>query len=538
MCRSAHIAAWLSLVAAQCAAAAGPEVRTFFPSGAQRGTTVELAASGNFPKWPAQAWFDRAGVTATATADKGKLNFAIATDAEPGLYWLRLFDAESASAPRPLVIGLQPELVEQEPNNAPSKAQAIPLPIAVVNGRLANSGDVDLFSVELKRGQTLVAALDANTTLGSPMDSAMQIVGPRGTVVGFNHDQRGLDPRIEFVAPADGRWTVRVFAFPSTPNSTIGFAGGEAYVYRLTLATGGYVDYGWPLAITRDRETRVELIGWNVPESLRTVTLRGQGSEVAIFDPQLANLTTVAVEPHETLIESEPNDVARAQVVAIPATVSGRIDPGGDVDVYSFSAAKGDAMSLELVSRALGFPLDAVLEVTDATGKSLARVDDAGNMRDPVVTVTAPADGELRAVVRDLNQQGSSRHAYRLRIVKAVPDFDVTADNHAYTVVPGKPTEIALAIARRNGFAEEIDFVLRGAPETITAAPVRSGGSGDTAAKVTLVLNTAGAPFSGPVSIEATSAGASKLSRTATWRVPGLSVPLRDLWLTSATASK
>ena len=93
--------------------AAGPEVRGLVPSGAQRGTTIEAMASGNFPKWPVQAWVDRPGIVVTPGADKGKLKLAIDADAVPGVAWLRLFDADTSAPPRPLVIGMQPEIDAQ-----------------------------------------------------------------------------------------------------------------------------------------------------------------------------------------------------------------------------------------------------------------------------------------------------------------------------------------------------------------------------------------------------------------------------------------
>jgi hypothetical protein len=163
--------------------------------------------------------------------------------------------------------------------------------MAVVNGRLGRGGDVDHFVVSLKQGQTLVASLGAHELLGSPMDAVLFVVSPAGGQLAYNHDQRGLDPELVFTAPAAGDYLVRVLAFPSAPNSTIGLAGGDPYVYRLTLTTGGFVDYAWPLAVTRARESLVQLVGWNVPESLAAVTLKAEGEQHTIADAQLGNRT-------------------------------------------------------------------------------------------------------------------------------------------------------------------------------------------------------------------------------------------------------
>ncbi|GAF96827.1 unnamed protein product, partial [marine sediment metagenome] len=226
------------------------------------------------------------------------------------------------------------------------------------------------------------------------------------------------------------------------------------------------------------------------------------------------------------------------QSIAMPTTITGRIEQAGDVDAFSFEGKKGHPLVLRLESRSLGYPLDAVLEVTDAEGKSLARVDDMGNSRDPLVAFSPPADGSFRMLVSDLNRQGSSRHVYRLRATPAEPSYEVTANNHAYTVSPDKPVEITLSIGRQHGFGEEIAFSVNGLPEFVTAAPATSAAKGESAATVKLSLKSSGGSFSGPIRIQGQATGPSKLSRTATAAIPNHTARLADLWLTAIAAKK
>jgi hypothetical protein len=90
-----------------------------------------------------------------------------------------------------------------------------------------------------------------------------------------------------FEAPATGPYIVRLFAFPSTPDSSIRFAGGSAFVYRLTLTTGGYLDYAFPLAVGRDGPQTVKAIGWNIAEDLQSVPIvENDASEIiTVFHP-------------------------------------------------------------------------------------------------------------------------------------------------------------------------------------------------------------------------------------------------------------
>ena len=99
--------------------------------------------------------------------------------------------------------------------------------------------------------------------------------------------------------------------------------------------------------------------------------------------------------------------------------MSGRIDPPGDQDTFRISLQKGDKRLFRVESRALGRPLDPVLRVLDAGGKILAESDDTGrNSRDLELSFTAPADGEYRLLVRDLNGQGGPRFAYLLSVLE------------------------------------------------------------------------------------------------------------------------
>src|SRR5262245_12240422 len=95
----------LLLGTASVAFAAPPKIDYLFPAGGQRGTTVNVTASGTFERWPVKAWAANAGVAIKTGKTKGELSITIAADAEPGLTWLRLFDEQGPSAPRPFFVG-------------------------------------------------------------------------------------------------------------------------------------------------------------------------------------------------------------------------------------------------------------------------------------------------------------------------------------------------------------------------------------------------------------------------------------------------
>ena len=63
----------------------------------------------------------------------------------------------AAGWPVPVLVSDHRELVEQEPNNEPAKANKLPLP-GGVSGRFEKTGDVDHFSVTCKKGVKYAAS--------------------------------------------------------------------------------------------------------------------------------------------------------------------------------------------------------------------------------------------------------------------------------------------------------------------------------------------------------------------------------------------
>jgi hypothetical protein len=515
-----------------------PTLTDVFPPGAARGQTVAVNVTGTFDHWPAKVWTEGRGVEIRAEKEKGKLKVVVADDAPPGLRWVRLYDEEGATALRPFVIGMLPETVEAEPNDDPKSPQRLSLTSTTVNGRLAQAGDVDGFAVNLTRGQTLVADLEAVRHLGSPMDAVLQVVSPDGFVLAQNDDDVGRDPRIIFEAPSAGPYIIRLFAFPATPDSSIRFAGGNAFVYRLTLTTGGFIDYAFPLAVGRYGPRAVEPIGWNIPADARVIPITEKDSRdvFAVFHPSLAERVDVRRVPFSAMVESEPNDLARPQAIASPVALSGRIDPPGDQDTFRLSLRKGDKRVFRVESRALGRPLDPTLRVLDAGGKVLADVDDAGrNSRDLERPFTADADGEYRLMVRDINGQGGPRFAYLLTVQEPQPDFALTLAADRFDLTPGKPTRIAITIQRKDGFAEPLEIVAEDLPNGVSAMPITSKSDGASARSVSLELIAGAGASPGPFRIVGRTIRDPRTSRSASAPIAGFEAKIEWPWVTFHT---
>lgn len=557
----------LALAASDEAGAAPPKVTTVFPAGVARGQTSSLTVTGDFARWPVDAWVDRPGLTLKAAEKKGQLDATAAADAAPGVYWFRLFDAEGASAPRPLIVGTLKEVDEVEPNDAPDKPQTIDGP-TVINGKLAKAGDVDSFAITLAAGQTLVASVDAHSSLGSPMDSVLQIARLDGTlpkegqalgpfarrpdafVLDQTDDEVGLDPRLVLTAPKDGTYLVRVFAFPTTPNSTIGLAGGDNFIYRLTITNGPFIDHALPGVVSTlpaDADsTGVELFGWNLPSPApRFVPAPADAREQSLPAIDRASQRAWLVGAAESfalawsdaaaVVATPDSSVAQPQDVPLPVTVSGRIEAPRDSDAFRFAAKKGDKIRCAVEARSIGFALDPILQILDADGKVVTEVDDAKNERDADLTFTAPADGAFRLVVRDVHGHGGPRHVYRVTLAPVVPDFGLTLAADGFVIAAGKTLELPVTIDRQNGFGESIDLTVEGLPAGVTAAAARSEAKGDSAkaVKITLTADAAmiAAASGGPIRIVGKSAGDAPRVHVATFGTADPAARHRDAWL-------
>lgn len=507
--------------------AAPPTPTYLFPAGGQRGTTVEVTAAGTFAAWPVHVWVSGRGVGAKAAADKGKLTVTVAADATPGVYWLRLYDDTGASGLRPFLVGTLPEMREQEPNDDPKKPQALDKAGVVVNGRLEKVGDVDCFAVPLKKGQTLVAALEAHGTLRSPMDAILQIVSADGFVLASNNDHNGLDPFIAFDVPADGTYVVRSFAFPAEPDSSIRFAGGEAYVYRLTLTTGGYADHPWPLAVMRDASDTVEFIGWNVPATAKALAVKPV-DDITLFHAEVANDVRLRVEPHACV--SRPAS-AEPFALAAPVTVSSRLRETQAAESYVFGANKGQKLVARVASPSLGLPVSPVIVITDAGKKELARAEPPGLDRDTELAFTAPANGLYTLTIRDRFGDGGSRYAYALRLAPATPDFALALKADRFVLDAGKSLDVPVTIQRLHGFAGEVELSVEGLPVGVRVASA-AGPNNDIIVKLTAETDAVG---SGRVRIRGRAKGEPHIIRTATATVAEFGTTTSDVWLTVRT---
>lgn len=390
---------------------APPTIQSVTPNGGTRGTTVAFLIDGlnlgdakrvlfNGSGFSAKILQDRIlpnkrpkppdGVVVTRAliedkASRHRLTVEVTIDAkvEPDIYGFRIQTPLGVTNLASFAVTPFAEVSESQSNNALAEAQPISLPVTV-RGEITEIGDIDHFSFKAKAGRQLVFQILASQ-LGSPLDSLLTLLSDDGTELARNDDFRGRDSLLAYKIPKDGAYVVRV------ADAQVA-TGAE---YRLQAGEFGYVTEVFPLGVQAGQRGTLKVRGYNLgpnrDQEELTVSVSekdpwwGKTSRLSV--PGALNKLRIAIGSYPEDVEHEPNNtVARAQKIALPATVNGWIfkdetsnglsrdaSPRADEDLFQFSARKGQHLVFEVQAQRLGSPLDSVLEILDTQGVPVSR---------------------------------------------------------------------------------------------------------------------------------------------------------------------
>jgi hypothetical protein len=192
-----------------------PFVTSIFPLGGRVGQTPTIEIQG---------W----------NLEKAKLT-PPPKDAGPGIYRLTAKRGKAVSNGLPFALDTLPECFDSESNDDPAHAQKVELPV-IVNGRVDRPDDWDVFQIEGRAGDTIVAEVHARR-LESPMDSMLKLTDSSGKLLAINDDHEDLgsgvnthhaDSYLMLELPADGTYYVHL--------GDTDRQGGKEYAYRLRIS--------------------------------------------------------------------------------------------------------------------------------------------------------------------------------------------------------------------------------------------------------------------------------------------------------------
>ena len=258
------------------------------PYGLQQGTTVSFKVDGANIAGADRVIFDDPGLSASIgaysdlgadvrermpgetgaiiqdKAEKAALTLSITASAGvlPGRHGFRLHTPLGTTSFMPLWVGAEPELIEQEPNDDPARAMALPAPVTV-NGWLEREGDVDFYRVDGRAGQDLVVRVTASP-IGSEMDPTVALLAPDGHELATNDDFGGNRDSLLIYRPSvDGPLLVRIKGANA--------AGGWRNIYRATIGDVPVLTGVFPLGRPKVAPTPVRVEGANLDETLECI---------------------------------------------------------------------------------------------------------------------------------------------------------------------------------------------------------------------------------------------------------------------------
>jgi hypothetical protein len=469
------------LCAAEPSAAVDAQLARVNPRGAMRGTEVELTLTGNLLADAQEVLFYQPGITVkelkAENAQTLKVKVAIAPDARPGEYALRVRTATGISHLRTFYVGLLPPLAEAEPNNEFSQPQKVELNHTITG--VVENEDVDYYFVDAKQGQRITAEVEALRLATTFFDPFVAILDAERFELSASDDTALLlqDSVASVIAPKDGRYIIQI------RESSYG-GNGDCH-YRLHVGTFPRPTMVFPAGGQAGQDVNVQFIGDVAGPFSQSVKLPAGPADdkfglLAEQNGQLApSANLFRVSPFPNVLEAEPNDALAQATLAtgeLPLSFNGIIEKSQDMDFFKFTAKAGQQFHVQAYARRLRSPLDLVIVLCNAKGETIVASDDTGGP-DAYARFGVPADGEYALYVFDFLRQGGPDYVYRVEITPVQPaltlsipalDQNNNSQERQTIVVPKGNRFATLVRATRADFGGEVTLSADGLPAGIT----------------------------------------------------------------------
>lgn len=465
----------VSSATAQLVCLPAPRLLTTMPMGGQVGTQVELTITGESIDDANELVFSHPGIKATAKLDAEgkavpkKYLITIAADCPLGIHEARVMTPLGLSSSRIFSVGSVAEVVQVEPATTPEKA--IPLSINSICNAVMPVRAVNHYRFSANKDQRIIVDCAARG-----IDSKLYPVAIIADAAGRDLLVERRGDLLDFTAPEDGEYLIKVHELT--------FQGGPEFFYRLAVL--------------------------ELPADKRPQRLVSTESVNAFSWPPVGLATQAAME------EFEPNDDGdKFQSITLPCDIAGTFFPAADVDVFEFTAKKGEVWWVEVASERFGLPTDPSILVQrvvepnakSGTAETLVDLIELSDIPSPVKVsgnnyaydgppynagssdilgkVEIPEDGRYRLQLLDLfgGTRNDARNRYRLLIRKAEPDFALVAwamhmelrngDRNALSkpmsLRPGATMALEVIAVRRDGFNGDIELSMENLPDGVTA---------------------------------------------------------------------
>jgi hypothetical protein len=409
--------------------AATPSLGAIRPIGGQRGTELEITLSGARLGDALEIVYYQAGITTIALKkvddNNIKAKIKIAPDCGLGLHDLRVRTATGISELRTFSVGALKEISEVEPNNDFAAPQSIPMNVTLSG--IADNEDVDYFVVQAKKGERVSAEIEGLRLGISEFDPYVAILNAKRFELGASDDAALLwrDGFTSIIAPEDGKYIIQV--------RESGYAGNGNCLYRLHVGnfprSTALVPAGGKLGET----LQVRWIGDAAGETTSTVKLPAKyQTDFGLLRQDDKGVSPYAnpfrLSPLSNVIEKEPNnDAEHATPFEAPMALNGVIEKPGDVDHFTFKAAKGQVFDIHCYARRVRSPLDPVMYLAKKGAGAMLGADDAIGP-DSYFRFQAPEASEYVIWLVDHLGKGGPDYFYRIEVTPVEPKLVMTTN--------------------------------------------------------------------------------------------------------------
>lgn len=449
---------------------------TILPQVGQRGTTVEVVATGNFLRDAREVLFYRPGIRCvkfeelteiagihskspdhTTPANPGtalKLTFEIAPDAPLGEHQLRIRTRDGLGemvtfwvSPFPIILEDNPfEDGDENRNDAPEFAQPIPLNSTVAGYLpLALPQDYDFYRVECRSGQLLTVEAVAQR-LGTlhydgMNDPALKIYDAAGKELARNDDNSlfGADPWVSVRIPEDGAYFIEM-------RQQMDYENRRRH-YLLHVGTWSRPAVIYPLGGQAGKTVEFTLLGTDKTQPVALMPNPGpyEAAYQEIWTEGSPTPNRIHVAPFPDHLETDGYEIS----APLPVAINGRIEAEGEIDWFRFRAKQGERFRVRTYGKTLNSDLDPRIWIKPAEGnpdKQTWDVDDSlwpehdlvghhyreqiQDRLDPIFVFEAKEDGEYLLGIADTRRQFGPNHVYRVEFQPHVDGAQVFFESY------------------------------------------------------------------------------------------------------------
>jgi hypothetical protein len=459
--------------------ATSPHIDSLVPAGGQRGTEIEATFAGDRLQDAQEIFCYEPGIQILklnlVTNKTLTAQLKISADCSLGEHHLRVRTATGLSELMTFFVGTLPESSEKEPNNDAAHAQKIDFN-STING-VVNNEDIDCFSVDVKKGQRFSIEVEGMRLGRGPFDARLTILKPDGSILADADDTwLGVqDPFISSLAPADGQYTVQL--------REVTYGGSDKCHYRLHVGSFPKPTSVFPLGGKKGETVTLKFFSEATGEFSQQIKLPDTPDEKFGIFAQLDGFTSPT--PNWIRVSDFPNVLATADNrdrehaivtdLQPPLALNGIIAQKNQESWFRFNATKGATLEVNVFARRLRSPMDPVIEVLDAAGKSLAANDDSAGA-DSSLKFTANETTNYFVRVRDTLHESGRDFAYRVEITTPQPSLAIKipevsrndTQSRQFITVPRGNRFATLISAKRANFGGDLNFNITDLPTGVT----------------------------------------------------------------------